>query len=612
VDIVGSVEASAGTEPINIGQGLPWVLWTLAFVFAASSIVGSPPADVVEAIGTLGLAIGTMAVATIGALVALRADTPVPGWLLLAFAVPWAATWALYALVDVLVSNAAIDLVGAQTLIGVADTAAICSILAMFGAFLTVPDGRLPPRWGRPLAISLVLFQLFWVGNTLFLAGQIADPLAYVNRASLTSLEGADLDPTFEAITVVMTFVGLFMVITVALVLLDRYRSSGPVARQQLKWVLVGTMSVLFWMALWVPPWDGSLSRTVQAVVPGLGLISLSVGFGLSLFKYRLWDVDLVIRRSLVYGTLWLAIALTYAGVAAGLGLLAGARFPVSVAIGLTVAATLLFQPARRRLEHLADRLVFGRRESPIDAIQEFGSSVGLASPLHHITGALADVTRRVVGAQGVEVQVEGSETALSGAMGDGDTVTVPLTWDTETFGHVRCLPHHGEEIDEDTVRVVEALASQAALTISHARLSSRMVTAQESERRKIERDIHDGVQQDLAAQIGQLALARTLSRGDADLDARLARIQQEIQRTLTEIRNLAQGIHPSVLRDGGLLAAWRTGATAYPSRSPSMPVTGFAVLASTMTWRPRPTSPSPRLWQMSLNTLGPARSRSG
>jgi signal transduction histidine kinase len=426
-----------------------------------------------------------------------------------------------------------------------------------------------------------------------------------VNRASLTSLEGADLDPTFEAITVVMTFVGLFMVITVALVLLDRYRSSGPVARQQLKWVLVGTMSVLFWMALWVPPWDGSLSRTVQAVVPGLGLISLSVGFGLSLFKYRLWDVDLVIRRSLVYGTLWLAIALTYAGVAAGLGLLAGARFPVSVAIGLTVAATLLFQPARRRLEHLADRLVFGRRESPIDAIQEFGSSVGLASPLHHITGALADVTRRVVGAQGVEVQVEGSETALSGAMGDGDTVTVPLTWDTETFGHVRCLPHHGEEIDEDTVRVVEALASQAALTISHARLSSRMVTAQESERRKIERDIHDGVQQDLAAQIGQLALARTLSRGDADLDARLARIQQEIQRTLTEIRNLAQGIHPSVLRDGGLLAAWRTGATAYPSRSPSMPVTGFAVLASTMTWRPRPTSPSPRLWQMSLTRSG-------
>jgi signal transduction histidine kinase len=226
------------------------------------------------------------------------------------------------------------------------------------------------------------------------------------------------------------------------------------------------------------------------------------------------------------------------------------------VAIVLTVAATLLFQPARRWLERVADRLVFGSRESTIAAIQEFGSSIKIDSPSQDIARDLADVTRRVLGAQAVEVRIEGSEPVVVGEWGEGKTIAVPLVWGRESFGTVRCLPRRGMGIDSGDVRFVEALGSQASLAISNARLASRMVTAQESERRRIERDIHDGVQQDLAAQIGQLALARARAGGDADLAARLASIQREMQRTLTEIRDLAQGIHPSVLRDGGLVAA--------------------------------------------------------
>lgn len=556
VDILRPTRWSLRAEAVGVGQWLPWALWSLAFVFAATSIIGSRPTDPVDAVGGVAMAIGTMAVATIGAFVAVRADTPVPGWLLLVFAVPWAATWAIYALVDVLVTDGVIDLAPAQTLIGIADTAAICSMFGMFNAFLTVPDGRLPVRWGRPLALSLTAFLLAWVVHTTFLAGQIVDPATYVNRPSLASLDGAELSPTFEALTVAMTIVGLIMVIAVAVALIVRYRSSGQEARQQLKWVLVGAMSVLFWMALWIPWWQGTVGQAVQAVLPGLCLISLAIGFGLSMFKYRLWDVDIVIRRSLVYGTLWLAIAIVYSAVAAGFGLVAGARFPVSVAIVLTVAATWLFQPARRRLELIADRLVFGRRESPITAIQEFGSSVSVASQPADIAREFADVTRRLLGARAVEVRVDGVQPAVVGDWDEGETITVELTWGDETFGQLRCLLRRGETIDTEDLRLVEALASQAALTISHARLASRMVTAQESERRRIERDLHDGVQQDLATQIGQLALARSRVKGDADLVDSLYRIQNEMQRTLVEIRDLAQGIHPSVLRDGGLVAA--------------------------------------------------------
>jgi hypothetical protein len=147
VDIVRPVDRSVPAGSMGVVQWLPWALWSLTFVFAATSIVSALPTNLVDAVGGLGMALGTMAVATIGALVAVRADTPIPGWLLLAFAVPWAATFALYAMVAVLVSDGAIDLAPAQLLIGVADSAAICSMSGMFGAFLTVPDGRLPSRW---------------------------------------------------------------------------------------------------------------------------------------------------------------------------------------------------------------------------------------------------------------------------------------------------------------------------------------------------------------------------------------------------------------------------------------------------------------------------------
>lgn len=550
------MEGSTGFDSRESGVWLPWALWSAVFVFSSVSVVGTSWTDAVDAVGSLGLAVGTLAVATIGALIVVRADTKLPGWLLLVFAVLWATTYGLYALIDVLIEEGVIDLGASQLMIGIAETAVICAFSAILGAFLTVPDGRFPPRWGKGLAIAIAVFQLAWIVQTFFLAGQITDPQAYVKRPALTSLEGAHMSPTLEAVTSVMTALGLLVPVATALVMVDRFRSSSREARQQLKWVLVGVMSVLLWWVLWIAQFDGAVGQSLQALVPGLGLACLAAGFGLALFKYRLWDVDIVIRRSLVYGILWLAIALVYAAVAAGLGLLAGSRFPVSVAIGLTVAATLLFQPARRRLETLADSLVFGHRESPISAIQELGSTIGEARRPDDVAGELADLTRRVLNAQAVEVRIDGSSVAIAGVWADGQETTVSLAWGDEDFGTVRWLPRRGEIIEPEDVHVVEALASQAALAISRSRLATRMVTAQESERRRIERDIHDGVQQDLAAQIGQLALARSKVEMDPDLHARLGRIQMEMQRTLSEIRDLAQGIHPSVLRDGGLVAA--------------------------------------------------------
>ena len=257
-----------------------------------------------------------------------------------------------------------------------------------------------------------------------------------------------------------------------------------------------------------------------------------------------------------MYTTLWVVIGAVYVAVATGLGLIAGARFPVEVAIALTVVATLLFQPARRRLESVADRIVFGRRDSPVEAIQSFGAALGPSSGPRDVAGELARVAHRIVGGVGVRVDIAGSQPAVAGVWADGDVTVVDIGWGAEQYGTLTCVVPSGEQIADDDRAVLGALAAQAGLSISHARLAARMVTAEESERRRIERDIHDGVQQDLATQIGQLALVRARANGDAELAESLDQLRVGMARTLAEIRDLAQGIHPSVLRDAGLVAA--------------------------------------------------------
>ena len=117
----------------------------------------------------------------------------------------------------------------------------------------------------------------------------------------------------------------------------------------------------------------GRAADMTQNVAVAPVAIFILAAFLIALFRYRLLDIDLVIRRSLVYGALWLVIGAGYVAVATGLGLAAGDRLPVGVAIVVTVAATLLFQPLRRRLERLAGRVVFGERLSSYDLLSRFG-----------------------------------------------------------------------------------------------------------------------------------------------------------------------------------------------------------------------------------------------
>jgi signal transduction histidine kinase len=534
------------------------VVWALTFTALTGALAGLADATTLEVVRAVGITVGSLAVATIGALVVSRGNAAVPGWLLLGFSLFWAIGTYSYYLIGLIASDRLDGGLGAgQTLIAIGDIAYVLAIWGLILLFMVVPDGSLPGGRWRVFPWAAGAAIVVWSAQTVWLATTVFDLDSWIARSTLTAFDGASPGPGLWWTTAVLTVITAPVLLLAAWTLIRRYRNSGGETRQQLKWILLGGLTVLLWLALWLPTPRGALWMAAQSLIPGLALATLAATFGLALFKYRLWDVDLVVRRSLVYGTLWLLIAAVYTAVAAGLGLFAGARFPVEVAILLTVVATLVFQPARRRLESLADRWVFGRRHDPVEALHSFGATAAEHPQPRDVATELAEVAATALRLQWVEVEVGDSHPATEGRQRDGISVgSVPIRWGNETWGTLRYQTRPGGQLDPDNFALLETLVAQAALTISHTRLLARMVDAQDAERRRIERDIHDGAQQDLAALIGQLGLAKERADGGAELNATFDLLQTETRRILAGIRDLAQGVYPPVLRDRGLLAA--------------------------------------------------------
>jgi signal transduction histidine kinase len=540
----------------RIQPWLAWTVWGLILLAVSSLAVGqdrATPPRVAEAIGWV---VGMLAVGSLGAVAVSMRRARLQSWLLLGYASFWSV--GLYAYHTLQPADGVpVDLDTARRTIAVGDTAYVLGLHSLLFLLLIVPTGRLLSiRW-RPLAWLVGASAALWSLQSIVFAQRVTDVQAYIDRASWASLSGVELSPQEELLfgigQPIMTM--LFIVPMIAL-LYQRARSARGEERQQLKWVALGGVGMLVALALFLPQPDSGWMRQAQRFIPGLASAWLAMGFAFAIFKYRLWDIDLVVRRSLVYGVMWLVIAAVYAGVAAGLGLAAGANFPIEVAVGLTVGATLVFQPARRWLERVADRSVFGRRDSAVEAIQSLGEIVETADRPRDIARELAAITTSSVRLGWAEVEIDRTIVATRGVPSAAPVISTPIVWRGEEFGTLRCRRRRGDSLDDEDVAVLNALVSQAALAISHARLTTRIVQTQEQERRRIERDIHDGAQQDLAALIARLGLARTRTPADGPIAETLAWIQHDVRRILADLRELAQGIHPSVLRDGGLVAA--------------------------------------------------------
>ncbi|MDQ4037498.1 MAG: sensor histidine kinase, partial [Actinomycetota bacterium] len=452
------------------------------------------------------------------------------------------------------------------------------AIAAVFIALpLCFPDGR--------------LLSTRWRGVVLF--GAAATALLSASVALYDVIENSD-----EFVLVASVLFGLAMLVSLAPLAL-RFRRSRGTERQQLKWVYFG-------LAISIPL---VVSGMIAYNFGGGGYFSIApfvilpVTITVAVLRYRLYDIDLVINKSLVFVVLAGFITAVYAAVVVGLGRL----LPVGEGnLGLAIAATALvavaFEPVRVRVQHWANRLVYGRRASPYEALAAMTARIGeSADPdavLAEAARLLADgtgagqavvwvaqgerlVPRAVAGTSGVEpspVGLPGSGTAAGSQAGAGLPVlpgadlAVPVRHEGQLVGLLSLAKRPGEGVSTADRRLVEELAGQAALLLANTRLRSRltdrlvelrasrqrMLAAQDRARHALERDLHDGAQQELVALKIKLGLACTVAtrEGAPGLAADLAGTAVVADQAVDTLRDVARGIYPPLLESEGLGAA--------------------------------------------------------
>src|SRR5262249_9304646 len=257
---------------------------------------------------------------------------------------------------------------------------------------------------------------------------------------------------------------------------------------------------------------------------------------GIAVLKYRLYDIDIVISKAVLYGSLAVFITAVYAGRVAGMGALAGnQRSPLLAARAAGVVA-VAFQPARQRARRLANRVVYGRRATPYQVLSEFAQRIGGAYAHGDVLPQMAQIvaagTRAGGGGVGLRVDDELRPRACSGGGPDAAPVPVdgqvmpslpdcdvcvPVVHQGGLLGAISIRMPRGEPLRPSGEQLVADVASQAGLVLSNAGLiedlrasRQRLVTAQDEARRRLERNIHDGAQQDLVALAIKLKLAAT------------------------------------------------------------------------------------------------------
>lgn len=453
-------------------------------------------------------------------------------------------------------------------------------LLALLAVF---PDGQYHRVYERRtlrvgVALVPVLAVLEVLGSTRL---TYASSLVWLDRTSAPNPVGLPRLAPVGAASSVALQAGVLLLVAGVVLLVLRYRRADVKERRQIAWPLYAlALTACSFIVL------GLLNSGVSALPVWLRyLIYLSVvllipiSLVVGMLRYRLLDIDLVIRRSAVYGALWLLIALAYFAVATSFGVALGQRIPLQLAIALTIAATLVAAPVRRRLERLADRVVFGRRLSGYELISQLGSRLESSIAAEDVAATVAAGVQAGLGARWARVMLEGASpnpVAVAGIELNDPApaaLRVPLIHGQDLVGMIECGAKNEGRYAVADRQLLETLGRQAALAIRNYQLASelsvrlkeldasrsRLVHAEELGRRQLERDIHDGVQQELVAVLARLGLARNQLRRDHTLaELTLQDVQADGRRALESLQELVRGIHPPILTDRGLLEAVR------------------------------------------------------
>jgi hypothetical protein len=446
--------------------------------------------------------------------------------------------------------------------------------------FLLVPDGRLPTRRWRPALWLLVASYVLWAGTLLIGV-----------RPRQAELDRLHTGPVADALLDISTLMLLLAVVAAAIALVLRLRRSAGVQRQQLRWIMasgvllaVGVVGFVAYQLL------GGQGQPWYAMLPlFLGYASLPICTGIAILRYRLYDIDVIINRAVVLAALTAFVTIGYVAVvvAAGLALdtpVVGRFWPSLAAL---VLIALAFQPLRLRVQRFADRLVYGQRAAPYEALSEFSRRLGRSPAPSELLPPLAEAVAGSVGASRALVALDVPGTP-------GLSATWPAGWPSddvpvsdvelevrdgeETLGRIAVAMPPGRGLRPAERGLLEDFAAQAGLAFRNLRLDAelrahveqlarqstelaasrrRLLAARDDEQRRIARVI----ERDVLSHLRPIpAAVSSVDAADVEAAERgLERLEAATSAGLDALREVTRGVYPVMLPRQGLVAAVRS-----------------------------------------------------
>jgi signal transduction histidine kinase len=426
--------------------------------------------------------------------------------------------------------------------------------------FFLFPNGRFVPRWTWLLALFIVTLQVPW---TLFPDSPLSP----------------DTWPP-----VLQTLVFLLMWGSGVFAQVYRYRRvSDPVERQQTKRVVFGaTVAVVGGVGLSLPALaiptlaqPGSLYLLAIATLGPLPFLCIPLTIGVAIQRYRLWNIDPIINRTLVYSLLTGSIIGLYILVVGYLGVVFRTTSNLLISLVATGLIAALFQPLRDRLQRNVNRLMYGDRDDPYVVLRRLGQRLEVTLASDTVQPTIVETVAQALKLPYAAIAVQGY--GVSTVVAYGTPVHAPLSlsliYGSETVGQLLLAPRAlGEDFSPADERLLEDLARQAGIAVHAVRLTrdlqqsrEHLVITREEERRRLRRDLHDGLGPTLAGLTLTVAAIRNLlGRDQAAADALLIQMGAEIEAAVGDIRRLVYDLRPPALDELGLVGAIRTRASQY------------------------------------------------
>lgn len=434
--------------------------------------------------------------------------------------------------------------------------AGICFYLFFFIA----PNGQFSPRWTRWV----------WLLMTSYFLLRIA-------------LDHTAIGPRLQRI---QPIVFIFVLATAVGSQIYRYRRvSDAIERQQSKWVFYGIvlglgeiLIFIMYVTLIDPSMlQGPFSKMLTNTMIYIGFLIIPLSIGMAILRARLWDIDILISRTLVYAALTICDVGIYVFVVGYLGSLLHTSGHFAISLVATGLIAVLFQPLRGWLQRGANRLLYGERDEPYTVVARLGQRLEATLAPSTVLPTIVETVAQALKLPYAAIVLKQSDVfRLVAAYGQphDDLLRLPLTYGAATVGQLLLAPRvPGERFAPADYDLLAVLAQQAGVAahavhltlelqelnadLQHAR--EQLVTAREEERRRLRRDLHDGIAPTLASLAQRLDAAAALVHNNPEqANAMLIEIKAQVRATVAEIRRLVYALRPPVLDEFGLAAAIR------------------------------------------------------